>query len=211
MIRKSILPFVYGGALLIILLIATVSRSPISTEVNISEDTSNTTQSLMTLPPDYRETFVIYAQVDHSDLVARRLYVHPDVAEEINRTRHLPDGTQIVIEAYDALLDESGEVIRDEAGRFVPGEQQEFIHMAEKRSTWRLEDLATNSRAGNWNFASFEAETGQPSKEVISDCFNCHLTSGQTDFIFTAPALLLFARTGQEQYIYCDLPRRAHC
>ncbi|MCA9914029.1 MAG: cytochrome P460 family protein, partial [Anaerolineae bacterium] len=156
-------PLFYIGALLLVLLIAAATSRP--DEISSPELPPNPT--LMTLPANYRETFVVYAAVDRVDNVTRRLYIAPDALAQWMRGAALPDGTQIIIEAYDVRLGLSGTPLRDDAGYFIPTEISGNIHMAEKRSTWELQDLATSSRVGDWNFASFDPVTFESTSENV--------------------------------------------
>lgn len=93
-----------------------------------------------------------------------------------------------------------------------------FIHVAEKRHSWRIEALQTAVRVGDWNFASFEAVTGQTADpnipdENINDCFTGHDVSASPtrDFIFTRRLVDACLSAGTVQYFYCPLPGRIPC
>jgi hypothetical protein len=164
----------------------------------------------MTLPADYRTTFVKYAVVDRPDDITRTLYIDPESFAALQRGSPLPNGSRIVIEAFNGTPDADG--------RLTPGEMIPFIHMAEKRKSWRLDELHTSAKVGDWNFASFESATGAPSDpntpgENLNDCFTCHDSSASPtrDFIFSRRDLDVFASTNKPLYIVCNQPERIPC
>ncbi len=178
----------YIGALLLVLLIAATTAPPSSQQLQPAPGQP----TLMTLPADYRETFVLYAAVDRVDNVTRRLYIEPNALAQWVRGDPLPDGTQLIIEVYDVRMGLNGLPLQDDLGRLIPTQIGGNIHMAEKRSTWELQELATSSRVGDWNFASFDAVTFESSSENVNDCFTCHDTAHQRDFVFSRPLLAQF-------------------
>ena len=165
----------------------------------------------MFLPANYRENFVYYAQVDRSDGVTRKLYINRTGLEAARAGQELPDYTQLIIEAYDAARDVFGNVLRDEQGRLIAGALQPEIHIAERRSTWFIEDLASSSHVGNWNFAAFDVSSGAPTGEILADCFSCHDGADEIGFTFTTDEIRRFAQSGDVQYDYCGLPGRFPC
>lgn len=165
----------------------------------------------MTLPANYRETFALYAVVDRSDDVTRKIYISPAAVEAVRNGAPFPERTQIVIEAYAAARDRDGKPLRDDQGHLIAGTMQSGIHAAERRSTWLIEDLASSSHLGGWNLAAFDANTGEPNDEPLSDCFSCHDGAFRTDFVFTRAELARYAATGTAQYDYCGLPGRLRC
>lgn len=149
----------------------------------------------MQLPLDYQETLVQYATVRRSDGFYRNLYISPPALEAIRKGEALPERTIVLIELFDA------------AGRFDPE-----IHMAEARSTWQIADLAASSRVGHWNFAAFNAMSGAVAAETdLNDCFSCHESAANRNFLFSNPLLEAFAQTGEVQLSYCPRPGRAPC
>ncbi len=162
-------------------------------------------------PTGYRETFVKYATVDRRDGVVRDLYIHPEALARIVPGRALPQGTIIVIEAYDALRDADGDLVRDASGWLVRGAMHPQIHIAEKRPDWRPEDFELAALSDDWNFGSYAVATGTRFDEQLTACFNCHNATEHADFTWSLPLLLAFARSGRSQYVYCDLTGRIPC
>lgn len=165
----------------------------------------------ISLPPDYRATDLLYAIIDRPDGITRKLYISPAGLAAVQRGEDFPDGAQIVVEAFDAARDDQGNILRDGAGRLILGAMRPEIHVAETRSTWRMEDLASSSRLGNFNFAAFDAATGGHNGEFIADCFSCHDQAARTGFVFTRRELQAYASTGETQYSFCSQPARVPC
>ena len=166
------------------------------------------------LPEDYRQTFIQYARVDREDQTIRELYIAPDALDLVRASRFLANGTVIVIEGYHALLDDAGEPVLDAEGHYVKGEPLEMVHVIEKRPDWTAADFTTEARttgAGDWNFGSYQFDSPEKFDEDLSACFNCHNSTQQTDFVYTYPLLLAYARTGEVQYFYCDISGRVAC
>jgi hypothetical protein len=194
---------IYGIGLLAVLALAIISRPvPLPPTVALTGP--------MTLPADYRTSFIQYAVVDRPDGVTRTLYISPESYAALQSGAPLPNETRIVIEAFEGTPGENG--------RLVAGEMVPFIHMAEKRESWQLDELHTSAKVGDWNFASFESETGVPSdpnilSENLNDCFTCHDSSASAtrDFIFTRRTIDVFASTKTSQYIVCNQPERIPC
>jgi hypothetical protein len=74
-----------------------------------------------------------------------------------------------------------------------------------------IEDLAASSHVGDWNFASFNHDTGARFDEPLSDCFSCHDGASRRDFVFTQPELRRYTQSGTAQYRFCPAPSRIPC
>lgn len=166
----------------------------------------------MALPANYAETLLHYATVDRSDGITRNLYISLAAIEALARGEDFPERTQVVIEAFAAATDPTGRPLRDAQGRLIPAERDPEIHMAERRSTWRLADLSTTSRLGDWNFGAFDYADGAPVTDAfLSDCFSCHESAHRREFVFSLRLMLAYAETGEVQYQACNRPDRAIC
>lgn len=201
MTTRKWLPLFYSSVLLAVLLLAALLRG----------ETVPPRSSAMELPPDYRTRFFHYLTVDRVDLTVRHVYIAPDALAAVQRGEDLPDGTQIIIEAYHARTDLRGNPLRDEAGRYLPAQIFPAIHMMEKRASWRIEDLATSIGAGRWNFETFDARRYAPTSENRNDCFTCHDTAFRRDMVFSQANLRAAALDGQTRYVFCNLPARGNC
>ena len=208
--------YVIGGLILIVafLSIATLSKTDASTatplQSRLLDTTAPTGREPMRLPANYRENLVHYATVDRVDGMTRNLYITQETLDAIEADTPIPDYTVIVIEAFHAET-EDGRFVYDENNRYIPAEMEPEVHMAEFRSTWRIEDLAASSHVGGWNFGAFDFETGVANRSELADCFSCHEAAVQRGFLFSESLLRAYIRTGQVQYDYCGLPERSIC
>ena len=143
-------------------------------------------------PTNYNSTFSLYAVVDRPDNVSRLLYIRPESLAAMQTGQPLPDGTKLVIEAYQSTVGADGTLVR---GDLIP-----FIHVSEKIN-------------GRWRFASF-SPAGVASDRTISDenprtCAGCH--DDIRGFVFSRPQLNAFAETQTVQYFYCGEAGREPC
>ena len=89
----------------------------------------------------------------------------------------------ITVVRYRAKLDEQGNPIRHENGRFVKGDLLGFSVM-EKRTGWGAE-YSPEIRNGEWEFQEFTVE-GKPNDNVnLVACMQCHRSQASRDFLFT--------------------------
>lgn len=162
-------------------------------------------------PADYRAAFAHYATVDRPDGVIRDIYIDPAGLRRLTPGRALPLGTIIVIEAFDALRDDEGNLLKDENGHLIKGAMKPNVHVAEKRSDWRAEDFESGQLSDDWNFGSYLFADGTRFNEPLTACFNCHNATAHEDFTWSLPLLLDYYRTRETQYFYCDLTGRTAC
>lgn len=207
---KRYLPLLYSAILIAVLAFAAMNRTELP---SLPEQQSIVVATgSMSLPENYQEEFILYMVVDRIDATVRFLYTRPDVLENIETGEPLPFGTQIIIETYHAQTDLQGNVLKDENGRFIAGEQFPNVHMMEKRDDWTVEELPSPIGAIDWNFTSFVGETGLVSDENRNDCMACHDGAAfRRDLIFSRRILDRYASTEDVQYLFCNRPRRGNC
>ncbi|MCY4023204.1 MAG: cytochrome P460 family protein [Anaerolineaceae bacterium] len=162
-------------------------------------------------PADYATTYTHYATVDRGDGTIRDLYISPRALQGLRSSGRLPHDSVLVIELWQAALDEQGEPLLDAAGRLRKGAMQDTLHVSHKRMDWDEEDFTSAARAGNWNFGSFDRASGAMIDENLTACFNCHQASSRSDFLYSAQELARFAMSDTTQYFYCELSRRSPC
>ena len=162
-------------------------------------------------PADYAATFSHYATVDRGDATIRDLFISPHALQGLRSTGRLPHDSVLVIDLWQAALDESGEPLLDADGRYHKAEMQPTLHVAHKRMDWSSEDFGSAARAGNWNFGSFERESGAHVDENLTACFNCHQANARNDFVYSAQQLVRYAMSDTTQYFFCELPHRSPC
>ncbi len=174
------------------------------------EEPAAASASGMTLGSDFRTRFVRYAVIQRPDATIRYLYINPEALENLGVSDVLPDGTMIVIEGFYALKDETGAPILDAEGRYQIGEPFPALHVREKRRDWSDTDFVSDLRNGAWNYGSFDRLTGEPFAESLNACFNCHQVAPQ-DFLYTAPLLASYRRSGDLQVYLCEQTGRTPC
>ena len=204
---------VLGGFLLMASQNQIEVQSVVSTSVSVMEATNPIRPTLdVTYPPGrepiqlsatFRDELIHYMTVDRGDNVTRNLYISPQAIEAVRAGDPIPDDTQIAIEAFNGISGSDGHLV---AGDILPE-----IHVAEKRSEWRIEDLAASSHLGGWNLAAFDSTLYQQTTTTLNDCFSCHDAASRRDFVFSLPQLRAFAATDEVQYVYCRLPDRQIC
>ncbi|MCB9437933.1 MAG: cytochrome P460 family protein [Anaerolineales bacterium] len=167
--------------------------------------------SAVTYPAQYRTDFVHYLTVDRIDGTIRDIYISPAALDAARRNVALPDETVIVIEAYHIQVDADGEPLVDEQGHYLKADPFEMVHVIEKRADWQDSDFVSTARVGEWNFGSFDAQTGDYFDEDTAACFHCHNPMFNTDFVYTYPQLATYAATKEVQHLYCDLANRLPC
>ena len=93
---------------------------------------------------------------------------------------------------FKAVLNDKGELVKDANGRLIRGRLDRIVVM-EKRTGWGTEYPA-DLRNGEWEYGRFGPD-GKPSESVnYNACFQCHKPKTESDFVFTLPQLLKFAR-----------------
>ncbi len=163
------------------------------------------------LPANYPEAYVQYATVDRVDGISRDLYINTEAADALRRGNPLPEGTTIILEAFQAQHDSEDTYLMTGDGHFQRAHPLEMLHVMQLRRDWQAEDFPTENRTGPWNFGSFDRETREPFAEDLGACFNCHNGTPETDFVYTLRELTRYTRTGETQYYYCNRTGRITC
>lgn len=130
------------------------------------------------LPDGYQGSYVNYLDVDRPDRKrVRKMYVNPEALEAAVASEDLPDGTILIMEDHDAVLE--GEApVTDAEGRFVAQEPVVGIFVMEKNAAWTTDN-------GNWDYAWYLPD-GSPRPETKFDgCFACHANRADRDYNFT--------------------------
>jgi hypothetical protein len=143
-------------------------------------------------PAGYANTFALYTVVDRPDNVSRLVYINRESLAALQAGQPLPNGTTLVIEAYNSTLGADGRLVR--------GALQTFIHVSQKID-------------GRWRFASFTANGAPADRSLVEErpgeCVDCH--NDTRDFVFTRPQINAFAASQTTQYLFCGLPGREPC
>ena len=167
--------------------------------------------SAVEYPANYRTDFLHYLTVDRPDGFIRDVYIDPIAIDGLLRARRLPDGTTVVLETWRAQVDANGDPVKDADGRYIKDAPLAMVHVGQKRGDWAESDFPSAARSGDWNFGSFDFQTGAKFNEDLSACFNCHQAAANRDFLYSAPQLAQFAASDVTQYFFCELRRRTPC
>ncbi|MEM9948256.1 MAG: cytochrome P460 family protein [Cyanobacteria bacterium P01_D01_bin.36] len=137
-------------------------------------------------PADYRERFVQYVTVDcPSSRIVRKMFVNPQALTALQTNSTPPSGTVLVMETHSARPSSSG--------RLMPARLNNAF-VREKRNNWQ-----NTEDSGEWRSAWYSPEGTLVSNSQES-CMSCHAMVRDRDYLFTLPALLNAARTGQKQH-----------
>lgn len=136
-------------------------------------------------PEGYQERFVRFLEVDRPDRkIVRFMYVNRAALEAAVPGADLPYGTVLVMEDRPALLDASGEAVRDDELRLVAGDEVTNVFVMEKQPGFG-EAHPPELRNGDWDYAWYLAD-GSPRPEArFEGCFTCHLSRAGRDYTFT--------------------------
>ena len=163
----------------------TVYDSPLASGMGYAQSSSPTAASPVQFPSHYKQQFVHYATVDcPNSSIVRQMYIDRPSLEHLKTSETIPSSTVIVMETYSAR---SGE-----GDRLVPT-QLNNVFVREKRQGWHVAD------SGEWQSAWY-SPSGSLVSSNQSSCVGCHLQVRDRDYLFTLPALLVAAKTGQTQH-----------
>lgn len=166
--------------------------------------------SAVPYPANFPDDFSHYLTVDRPDGTVRDIYINADAVAELRQGRPLPQNTVIVVDGFHAAIDAEGQPVLED-GRYVKAAPLAMLHVAHRRANWADSDFPSIARNGQWNFGSFDVETGERFDEDLVACFNCHQTMADTDFLYSTDDLLRYIRTDDTQYEFCNLRRRVPC
>jgi uncharacterized protein (TIGR02246 family) len=140
------------------------------------------------LPADYRALKLLGVQVAGAEPSVHTAYANEIAAATFATGRPpFPDGSIIVMEFANAVRDGEGELVRERDGTPLRGE---VVHVDVMRRGPGLGAAYGDSRAGEWEFASF-APDGRVlvAPEDGAQCAACHRGAGaEKDFVFRAGA-----------------------
>ena len=170
-------------------------------------------------PRDFRQTMSLYTTVDRSDGKVYEIFINRTALEVWRSERRLPNGTQFVIESFNARRDANGQLSRNAQGRLVKGESENEIHVTEKRSNWANNGEQTSvgllfgspSANGTWRVGAFDPRDGRRVTVDVAECHKCHLDRRAEDFHLSRGLLDSFVRSGQPSYISFTCEKREIC
>jgi hypothetical protein len=132
---------------------------------------------------------VLYTTVDRPDNKQyRELFITRFALDEVKAGRPLPSGTVITMVNYKAKLDDAGQPVKDENGRFIKTSEVAGIAVMEKRMGWGAEYPA-EMRNGEWEYRAFKGDGSVNDKADLKPCFTCHKPLDKQDFVFSIDKL----------------------
>ncbi|NJK50939.1 cytochrome P460 family protein [Candidatus Gracilibacteria bacterium] len=142
--------------------------------------------SVVDFPADYQTKFFQYATVDcPKSQIVRKMYVNREVVNTIKTRKIVPSTTVIAMETHSARIGSNGHLMPNQLNN---------VFVREKQTGWRV-----SNDSGEWQSAWYS-----PSGNLVSSsqgsCISCHTMVRDRDYLFTLPALLKAANTGQIQY-----------
>ncbi len=157
----------YLGALL-----AIITQSPATAEDRVS------------LPENYRETFVEYLSLDrtqnHDQFI--RLFADPVAIQGTDDSGELPAGSVLVGEVYSVLKDENGEIVNTALGRRISNKMV-LIAVMEKNDGW-ADTSSSPIDVGDWDFAAYKPD-GTSAGKNLDACRACHSPLKASDYLFS--------------------------
>ena len=123
------------------------------------ETATNTTglnAQLPDFPADFETTFTRYQRIDFEDRKQVRYYAANDIALAAAKAgNNFPEGSYLLVEIYDAMLDENGKLVSGDDDLLVPTNRTAYTAM-EKRMDWG-KDVPEVLRNDDWRYAVFHA------------------------------------------------------
>lgn len=139
-------------------------------------------------PSKYEKNYTLYAVVDNAEQKqVRRAWANPAAFASV-LTGDLTPGSQLLMALYKAELDESGEPLLDENGRFIQGDLAAFAVM-EKGIDWGR-DYPEEIRNGDWEYAVFAPDGTLKTDVDLKPCFECHKALEDSDYQFLRDQLI---------------------
>jgi hypothetical protein len=139
---------------------------------------------LVNYPASYRDSFVLYNQVDRPDRkTVRFMYASKAAVEAAEPRADLPHGTVLVMEDHKAKLD-GEQAAFDAEGRLIPTDEIVNVFVMEKQPGWGA-DYPPDKRNGEWEYAWFLPDGARKADANFDGCFACHMNRSGRDFTFT--------------------------
>lgn len=161
-------------------------QNPYGEETDDGRSANAQSSRRVDFPANYRDQFIQYVTVDcPNSRIVRKMYVNPTALESLQADETVPSGTVIVMETHSAQQSSDGQLRPTRLNN---------VFIREKRTGWSV-----NEDSGEWRSAWYSPQGAMVSNRQ-SSCIGCHQMVRDRDYLFTLPALLTAAQTGQKQY-----------
>ena len=149
-----------------------------------SEFLPNVAKTRVKFPADYRTSFTRYLTMNFpDDKQVRYFYASPEAFNAARAGTPLPDGSRILVEVFNAKLDEQKNPVKGSDGFFSPDEIAGYVGM-EKEAGWGAE-IPAMLRNGDWNYLPFTTRKAPREDFNQAVCFACHKPLSQDNHLFT--------------------------
>ena len=144
-------------------------------------------QDRVGFPADYTSAFHKLYDFDRADTKQVLVAFGNDAAAAANRAAGpndiFPYGSVIAMEIHPAMLDDDGNPLFDDNGRYVPGPVAAIPTMRKEKGFGEAYQV---QRAGEWEFAVYRPDgTTQLKPQDSNFCAECHQDAGATkDWVF---------------------------
>jgi cytochrome c553 len=154
-----------------------------STDTAVPDDIAAIKKSKMAFPRDFPKGFVLYATTNKEEQASVvKAYVNTVGFEAVKANKPLPDGSVIMIAAYNAKLDANKKPVVDKDGSWVVDKVKAFEGM-EARAGWG-KDVPEMLRNVNWNYSLFNADKTPRTEVNQALCLACHKPQADNSFVF---------------------------
>ncbi len=142
------------------------------------------TLSRMAFPPGFPQGFIEY---ERENVTASKQvqvsYANSTALDAARARKPLPDGAILMRAMYAAQLDDKGQPLLDDKGRWRLGKPLSFNGM-EARAGWG-EDVPALLRNGNWHYGLFTADGTPRLGQNQPRCLACHKPQAANSYVFT--------------------------
>ena len=158
------------------------------TSLGPSQTLPGTSQDRVGYPDDYQNTYSILYILDRPDTNRILVTYGNDQAVSVHRggQGNYPYGSIIAQETWTAKLDDHGNPLLDENGRFVRDQMTSSLIVMRKEAGFGTE--YGNIQTGEWEYVAYRADKSYGTTPQNSGiCANCHLQAGAgKDWVFRA-------------------------
>lgn len=159
-----------------------------------SEFLPNVAKTRVSFPADYKARFTRYLTMNFpDDKQLRYFYANPAAYKAAGAGDPLPEGSMILVEVFNAKLDEKEDPVKGSDGFFVPDKLVGYAAM-EKQAGWGAE-IPEMLRNGDWNYAPFTTERVYRAGFNQAQCLACHKPLPKDSHLFTMKQLREAAHT----------------
>jgi plastocyanin len=148
-------------------------------------------------PEGYRATFKQFYVFDRVDMRSVVFVCANDIAAEVGPGEEFPHGSVLLMENWNPVTDEDGNLVRDAEGRLI---RSEISVIAVMRKEAGFGEAYQAARSGEWEYVMYWPDgTHQTPPERSASCASCHAVGAgaERDFVFRTNIRFLADRYGR--------------